>query len=353
MRWARIRSISRDERALADEVQRELSSLGFTVQRQDNNVWCEFGDAARPRLLLNSHLDTVPPASGWSGDPWDVQVENDRITGLGVNDAKGCGAALVEAVARVQRARNEGTPLSATLVLALTAEEEISGNGLSTVLSRLHPIDAGVVGEPTGLTPMSAQRGLLILRCVARGRASHPANTPAETPHNAIANAAADIARLRTVDWGPRHATLGAIHAHVTMISGGVARNVVPDACEFWVDIRTTPALTHREAVERVRATLQCEVNVYSERLVPIDTSDDEPVVVAAVSASGVSPAGSATMSDMVFLHGVPSVKIGPGESSRSHTPDEFVFTNELARGAEVYERLIREYVANYSKRGH
>lgn len=351
MRWARIRSISREEQALADEVQRELGALGFEPIRDGNNVWCEFGDAPRPRLLLNSHLDTVPPAAGWSGDPWDVHIDGERIVGLGVNDAKGCGAALVDVAARTQCDRAAGARLNATIVLALTAEEEISGNGLSAILPKIGPLDAAIVGEPTGMTPMIAQRGLLVLRCVARGRSSHPANTPADTPNNAIANAAAEIVRLQKLDWGAPHPTLGAIHAHVTMIAGGVARNVVPDACEFWVDVRTTPAMTHREVVERISAELHCEVNIHSERLTPIETAADEPIVRAAVAASGIAAAGSPTMSDMVFLRGVPSVKIGPGQSARSHTPDEFVMMNELDRGAGVYQQLIRDFVAHATRR--
>ncbi|MBL8878263.1 MAG: M20/M25/M40 family metallo-hydrolase [Phycisphaerales bacterium] len=350
-RWSRIRSVSREEQSLADEVHRELAALGFQARRDGNNVWCEFGDATRPRLLLNSHIDTVPPAAGWSGDPWNVRIESDRVIGLGVNDAKGCGASLVETAVRIQRARDAGERCDATIVLALTAEEEISGQGLSAVLPRLQPLDAAIVGEPTGLAPMIAQRGLLVLRCVARGRTGHPANTPADTPNNAIANAAADIARLRGINWEPPHAVLGAIHAHVTMIAGGVARNVVPDSCEFWVDVRTTPTLSHREIVERVRAALSCEVNIHSERLTPIETAADEPIVRAAVVASGNPPAGSRTMSDMVFLRGVPSVKIGPGESIRSHTPDEFVMMHELTRGVDVYEKLIHEFTARWAQR--
>lgn len=345
IRWAGIRSVSREEQLLADLVAGELQSLGVVVRRQDNNVWCEFGDRPRPRLLLNSHLDTVPPASGWSGDPWMIRREQDRIIGLGVNDAKGCAAALFEVAARLVRDRQRGHAIPGTIILALTAEEEISGNGLSAILDRLRPLDAAIVGEPTGMTPMIAQRGLLVLRCVARGRSSHPANTPSDTPHNAIRNAAEDIARLQNVDWGPSHAMLGETHAHVTMISGGVARNVIPDACEFWLDVRTTPAVSHAELVRRIRAALRCEVHVHSERLAPLETAACEAIVQAAVAASGLPPRGSPTMSDMVFLRGVPSVKIGPGESARSHTPDEFIRPYELEQGADVYERLVRDYI--------
>jgi len=341
------RSVSKEERALADLIVGELRGAGLTVARQDNNLWTTLGDAERPRLLLNSHLDTVPPSQGWTGDPWTPRFEpNDgRLSGLGANDAKGCVAALIEAVLRWKRRMERGERLGGTIVLALTAEEETSGNGLGAVLERLKPIDAGIVGEPTDLTPMTAQRGLLIVKGVAHGRTAHPGNTPPERAENAIQIAADDITRLREFDWGPTHPLLGRCHAHVTIIQGGVARNVIPDACEFFLDIRTTPLEAHPALFERLRRFLKSELVIHSQRLVPVQTDDDERIVRAVGAAlRGKRTAGSPTMSDMVYLAGIPAVKIGPGQSARSHTPDEYILAGELAAGAEAYERIIGQY---------
>lgn len=345
-RYVAIPSVSKQEAALADAVVGDLESAGLRVQRQGNNVWCEIGDAARPRLLLNSHLDTVPPAQGWTGDPWQPRLTDDgRLIGLGANDAKSCVTAMSAAVFATQARLTRGERLGGTVVLALTAEEENSGQGLSTILPILGPIDAALVGEPTNLTPMIAQRGLLILRAMARGRSGHPANTPPDTANNAIMNAARDLLALREFDWGPPHPLLGRCHAHATKIGGGIALNVIPDVCEFHLDIRTTPLEPHRPLFERLQAALKSELHVHSERLVPVDTPPEAAIVRAVLRACpDARPAGSAAMSDMVFLKGIPAVKIGPGQSPRSHTPDEFIFARELADGAAAYGRMIWEY---------
>ncbi len=350
LRWVATPSVSRQEDALADLVAAELTHAGLNVRRHLNNIWCELGDAPRPRLLLNSHLDTVPPASGWTHDPHTPRDDGQRLIGLGANDAKGCGAAMCEALLRMQESMTAGRPLCGTLILALTAEEEISGRGLAEVLPQFGPIDAALVGEPTGLTPMIAQRGLLVLRCASAGRTSHPANTPADAPTNAIQNAVDALRRLREFDWGEPHELLGRCHAHVTRIQGGMANNVIPDRCEFVLDIRSTPRESHAALRARLSAFLAeagCEVAVCSDRLVPVHTPADAGIVRAVQRAlPGAVPAGSPAMSDMVFLAGVPSVKIGPGHSPRSHTPDEFILWDELRGGADAYERIVREYFA-------
>lgn len=351
-RYVGVRSLSRQEGELAALVRGELEQAGMTVRQQGANLWCEIGDAPRPRLLLNSHLDTVPPGEGWSADPWTLRREPDadgdeRLIGLGANDAKGCLVAMIEAAMALRDAGGPG----GTLVLALTAEEEISGQGLETILERIAPIDAAIVGEPTGLAPMIAQRGLLILKATARGRTSHPANTPTDET-NAIAIAARDIARLRAFDWGPPHPLLGRPHAQATRIEAGIASNVVPDRCAFTLDVRTVPGESHGALLGRLQSALASELRVHSDRLVPVETAADEPIVRAALAAlPGAALQGSRAMSDMVFLRGVPTVKIGPGASPRSHTPDEFVRVSELRAGAAAYERIARTYFASNPSR--
>ncbi|MCP4592801.1 MAG: M20 family metallo-hydrolase [bacterium] len=344
-RLVTIRSVSGEEKSIADAVSLELEKAGLRVHRQGHNLWAEVGDRPQPRLLLNSHLDTVPPGDGWSGDPWTLQVMGNQLVGLGANDAKGCVTALMEAFLSTGRRIESGEPLRGTVVLALTAEEEISGAGLNTIVERLAPLDAAIVGEPTALTPMIAQRGLLILHGETHGRSAHPANTPMQSADNAILTAAHQLTRLADFDWGATHPLLGRCHAHVTTIQGGVAQNVVPDRCEFCLDIRTTPVETHAELCARLRCHLDCDLHIHSDRLVPVQTDPQARIVQAVVRAvPDQSPAGSPAMSDMVFLDGIPSVKIGPGVSRRSHTPNEYILEQELLAGAAAYERIIREY---------
>jgi acetylornithine deacetylase len=351
-RYVAIPSLSRQEGPLADALQADLAAAGLEVHRQGHNLWCAVGDQNRPRLLLNSHLDTVPPGQGWSHDPWVPRREGGRLSGLGANDAKGCVVALVETVLAAHARMQRGERLGGTLVLALTAEEEVSGEGLASIRPRLEPLDAALVGEPTQLVPMTAQRGLLVLRGVARGRTAHPANTLPENADNAILTAARDLLALREFDWGPVHPLLGRAHGHVTKISGGVAHNVIPDQCEFVLDVRTTPAESHAGLHARLSAALTSELLVHSARLVPVETGADTPIVQAVLrTLPGVAPAGSPTMSDMVFLNGIPAVKIGPGDSRRSHTPDEFLREQELIDGVAAYGRIVREFFSSVTTR--
>lgn len=351
-RYVAIPSLSRHENALADCVQGELQAARIRVERSGNNVWCEIGDAERPRLLLNSHLDTVPPADGWQGDPYQPACTDDRVVGLGANDAKGCVVAIVETAINLWKRRLAGQRIGGTIVVALTAEEEISGQGLSAVLGRLRPLDAAIVGEPTGMQPMTAQRGLLILKGITRGQSAHPANTPTGLARNAVVAAARAMLQIERFDWGPTHPLLGKCHGHVTTVRGGTASNVIPDRCEFDLDIRTTPAESHRALFERLSAAIDCEFSVHSERLVPVETNPREPIVQAVLSAlPNTRPAGSPAMSDMVFLSDVPTVKIGPGDSTRSHTANEFIARAELEAGASGYLRITEEYLRRYGTR--
>lgn len=348
-RYVAVKSPSRGEHALAAMIRRELEAEGLVVDVEGANLWTQIGDRPRPRLLLNSHLDTVPPGENWTRDPWTPSLENGRLYGLGANDAKGCVVALVEAFLTLKRELEAGRLLGGTVVLALTAEEEISGQGLGAVLPKLSPLDAAVVGEPTGLTPMSAQRGLLVLKVEAAGRTAHPGNTPPAHAQNAVVTAAEDVLRLAAFDWGPTHPLLGAPYGQATVIEGGVARNVIPDRCTFWLDVRTTPLESHASVVDRLRRHLRSRVHVHSDRLIPIETSADELIVQAACRAAGLpAPSGSPTMSDMAFLRNIPAAKFGPGQSARSHTADEYVDVSELERGMRCYLKLVREFTGHY-----
>jgi acetylornithine deacetylase len=225
------------------------------------------------------------------------------------------------------------------VVVAFTAEEEVGGKGIASIRGLLEPIDAAVIGEPTGLEVCVAQRGMVILRLLARGRAAHVAH--AEEGLNAIHVAAADIAALSSISL-PGDPRLGDTKPQVTRVAGGLALNQVPDACEFFVDFRTSPGMTAEWVVERMERVLQSEVSVHSSRYVPCSTDEGHPLVQAALQASGRRRGiGSRTTSDWAFLSDVPAVKAGPGDTARSHRADEYLTSKELRDGVEFYRRLV------------
>jgi len=331
-----IPSVSGAELALADHVAALLTAEGFQVRRTGLNVWFEIGGGG-PRLLFVSHLDTVPPCDGWSFDPFTPRWTGDRLAGLGANDAKGCVAAMILAATELRESL-----AGARAVFAFVVGEEVGGKGIQEVLPDLGTLDAAVVGEPTGLEVCAAQRGMLILRCTARGEAAHVAHAP--LGENAVHKAARDIGRLAAMTFEP-HGLLGVTRAQVTQIKGGRARNQVPDSCEFFVDLRTTPNLDHDDVAERIALQLESEVAVHSGRYRAVATDHGEPIVLAALAASGrKAPCGSATASDWAFLSHLPAVKAGPGDTHRSHRPDEWLTLAELKAGAAFYAELARAY---------
>lgn len=331
-----IPSVSGDEARIAAGLSVCLLGRGCNVRRAGNNLWFEVG-AGRPRLLLNSHIDTVPAASGWRRDPFTPAWEEGRLYGLGANDAKGCVAALVAAAMSLRPGTFDGTA-----VFAFTAEEETGGAGLATILDEIGPLDAAVVGEPTGLAACTAQRGMLLLRCTARGRPGHAAH--ADGAENAIHAAARDIARLSELEFGG--SAHGPVRAQVTQVAGGMRRNQIPDSCEFFVDIRTAPGSDHERLVAELRGRLEADVAVHSARYLPKATADDAAVVRAALAAGAGAPVFSSTTSDWAFLGDLPAVKIGPGDTRRSHAADEYVTRSELEAGARLYAGLIARFFA-------
>ncbi len=344
-RLVSIPSPSGSEGAIAEAVEAFLAPLGVEVHRSGNNLWFEAGHGG-PRLLVNSHLDTVKPCEGWDTDPFAPVWKGDRLYGLGANDAKGCVASILGAAA----AFLEGPqPVQGTVVFALTAEEENGGQGLATILPQLGPLDAALVGEPTGLQPVIAQRGMLLLRCTAHGESAHVAH--ARLGAHAIHKAARDIAKLSAMTF-EGHPLLGEARPQVTQVGGGLARNQVPDACEFFVDLRTTPNLDQASLASRIQGELESEVRVHSSRYLPKATDPGHPVALAALAASGQKGfAGSCTTSDWAFLGDVPAVKIGPGDTHRSHRPNEYLTRKELEAGTAFYASAIRTYFALCSER--
>lgn len=337
-----IRSVSGEEAALAGFLGDLLRRNGIPVQRLGNSLLATIG--LGPVLLLDTHLDTVPPVPGWTRDPWDVESIDGKVYGLGSNDAKASVAAMVAAFLAFREA-----DLPFTLALALAEAEETRGTGTEAALAELArrgtPPVAAVVGEPTGLDIAVAQKGLLILELVARGDACHAAHASALGARNAARRLAHDLVALEGVDFGPAHPRLGPVTLEPTQIQAGTARNVVPGEARAVLDVRITPALKGREVVERIERAVSGEIRVLSDRLVPRETDQAEPLVEAARRARPEARLyGSATLSDMVFMEGIPAFKCGPGQTERSHTPDEFVLEEEILDGARFYTRLVRAY---------
>ena len=336
-------SFSRDEGATADLLVERLAARGAAPQRLHNNVWArsEGYDPARPTLLLNSHHDTVRPAAGYTRDPFAPTVEGDRLYGLGSNDAGASLVALTE-VFLALRTR----PLPFNLVLALSAEEEVTGaQGLRALLPELGRIDMALVGEPTSMQAAVAERGLVVLDCTARGRSGHAARGEGI---NALYIALDDIARLRSLRFERESEVLGPVGIAVTQIAAGTQHNVVPDTCRFTVDVRTTDAYTNEETVALLRAALASEVVPRSTHLSASAVGDDHPLVRAA-RAAGRRTFVSPTLSDRASMP-FPALKMGPGDSERSHTADEYVLLSQIEEGIAVYTTYIEKLALEYGK---
>jgi len=329
-----IPSFSREEGRTADLLEKTLSAKDVAVHRLKNNVWARNAhfDSAKPTLLLNSHHDTVKPCNGWTNDPFKANETDGKITGLGSNDA---GASLVCLLHTFLEVYDKALPFN--VILAATAEEEISGkNGIELLRPHLGEIDFAIVGEPTGMGMAVAEKGLLVLDCTAHGKAGHAARDEGE---NAIHMAIQDIGWLRQYRFPNVSETLGEVKMTVTCISAGSQHNVVPDRCNFTIDIRTTDCYPNEEVLAILKKHLRSEVKARSTRLNASGVPAGHPILGVA-KKSGLRTFGSPTLSDQALMP-FPSVKTGPGDPARSHTADEFVFTEEIEEGIEIYLNII------------
>lgn len=339
-----VQSFSREEDGTAGLIYSVFEREGFKPRRYKNNVWAvaDGYDSSRPTLLLNSHHDTVKPSPNYTRNPFEPIVDNGRLYGLGSNDA---GASAVTLTALFAEMRNVALPFN--LILALTAEEEVTGeNGMRAFLPHLKEqgieITMALVGEPTGMRPAVAERGLVVLDCVSRGIAGHAARKDGV---NAIYKAIEDIQRLRTFTFERRSEILGPISVQTTMIQSGSQHNVVPDECRWVVDVRTTDVYTNEETVRILQSAISSEATPRSTRVRASVVASDHPLVKAALEMRK-TPFVSPTTSDMSQMHAFPSLKMGPGESSRSHTADEFIELSEIENAITDY----KNYLINLSK---
>lgn len=338
-------SVSRDESATASIILRHLEMRGVSTRRLYNNVWAvqPHHDPAKPTLLLNSHHDTVKPSPSYTRPPFVPEIIDGRLYGLGSNDAGASAVSLIDLFCE-----HYSSPLPFNLVLAITAEEECMGeHGMRAFLPHLIECgikpDMAIVGEPTGMQPAIAERGLVVLDCVSRGVRGHAARSEGV---NAIYKAMADIDTLRRYRFERCSPVLGPVTMQVTMIEAGTQHNVVPDECRWVVDVRTTDAYTNTETAEIIAGLVEAEVKPRSTRVQASVIDSAHPLVLAACKA-GLTPFVSPTTSDMALMHGLPSMKIGPGQSSRSHSADEYIELDELAAAAGTYREIIRNLASN------
>ena len=333
-----IPSFSKEEEKTADAIGNFFGEKNIPTERLLNNVWAanKYFDAAKPTILLNSHHDTVKPNPGYTKDPFKAIVEDDKLYGLGSNDAGGCLVSLIAAFLYFYNKEN----LKYNLIMAATAEEEISGvNGIESSLSSLPVIDFAVVGEPTQTNLAIAEKGLLVLDCMATGKAGHAARDEGK---NAIFKAMKDIEWFSNFQFPKISATLGSVKMSVTAINTqNKAHNVVPDQCSYVVDIRVTDMYTHEEILEIIKQNISSEVKPRSMRIRSSNIDINHSIVQAGIKL-GKTMYGSPTTSDAAFIN-APVLKCGPGDSARSHTADEFIYLSEIEEGISTYIKILEQ----------
>lgn len=336
-RMVAIPSQSRQEEEVSREVARFLSSVlpQCDVKRLHNNVWVAAPgfDPARPTVMLNSHIDTVKPVAGWTFPPYEATELDGRIYGLGSNDA---GASLVSLIAAFRILCEKENPYN--LIFAASAEEEVSGgNGMELLIKELPPVTLAVVGEPTGMRPAIAEKGLMVLDCAVRGVSGHAARNEGE---NAIYKALPLIEALSEYRFAKESPVLGPVKITVTQIAAGTQHNVVPDLCTFVADVRPNGMYTNREILDQLQREFpQCEIKARSLRLNSSHIEESHPFVFRCTML-GLEPFGSPTLSDQALIP-YKSVKIGPGDSARSHTADEYIVADEIREAIDIYVKLL------------
>ena len=327
-------SVSRNEKDAADIMEQTIRSYGFEPQREANNLWIidPHYDESRPTLLLNAHIDTVKPVASWSRDPFSPDIEDGVLYGLGSND---CGGGLCSLL-QIFRMLTE-KPQSYNLIYLASAEEEVSGkDGITRALPLLPHINLAIVGEPTGMNPAVAEKGLMVLDVIAHGKSGHAARNEGV---NAIYEALDDMRWIRDYKFEKVSEFLGPTKMTLTVVNAGTQHNVIPDKCTMLVDIRTNEFYDNEEVYEFICQHLKSEVKAHSFRLKSSRIDPEHPLIRKCV-AMGMKPFGSPTLSDQALMH-FPSFKLGPGESSRSHSANEFIRISEIRDAIAKYETLL------------
>lgn len=330
-----IPSVSKEEKRAADKLSEQLSRWGLPHGREANNLWigCPDWDDKRPTVMLNAHIDTVRPVSSWTHDPFVPTQEGDLLYGLGAND---CGGGLVATLQAYRIMANR--PRSYNLLWVASAEEEISGpNGFSRVQPLLPKVDVAIVGEPTGLQPAIAEKGLMVIDGYAHGKSGHAARNEGV---NAIYEALDDLIWLRDYKFRKSSDLLGPTKMTVTVVESGTQHNVIPDTLHFIIDVRTNEFYQNEYLFDFLKKKMKkCELRPRSFRLHSSSIPVEHPLVRKCVE-KGMQPFGSPTLSDQALMP-FPSLKLGPGESSRSHAADEYIKISEIEQAIETYVYLL------------
>jgi len=364
-------SVSRDETKAADVMEEAMRGYGFAPERIGNNLMIRSAewDDSKPTILLNAHIDTVKPVSTWTRDPFTPTMEGDRLYGLGAND---CGGGLVSLLQVFRILDSPPAPLlergeelpslvgahcsplfkrgaggESNLIYLASCEEEVSGvNGIRAVLPLLPKIDVAIVGEPTGLQPAIAERGLMVIDATAHGKSGHAARNEGV---NAIYEALDDLMFIRDYKFERVSPLLGPTKMQCTIVNSGTQHNVVPDECRFTIDVRTNELYTNEEVFEFLKTKLKSDIkarsfHLHSSSLYNGNVNGNGNIIIDGFrkkfSELGLEPFGSPTLSDQALMR-FPSFKLGPGESSRSHSADEFICVSEIRKAIEIYLELL------------
>ena len=330
-------STSREESDAADKLQffiERSTPVMIDIHRHLNNIWCVAPgfDASRPTLLLDAHIDTVKPVAGWTTHPCSPIVDGDIIYGLGSNDDGGSLVTMLQLFYLICQ-----NPQQYNTIFLASAEEEVSGkNGIEAVMPLLPPIACAIVGEPTGMQPAIAEKGLLVLDCAVHGVSGHAARNTGE---NAIYKAMKEIEWFRTYKFPYSSNLLGDVKMSVTQINAGTQHNVIPDLCTFVVDVRTNECYSNQQIVDIIKQEVTADVTPRSTRLNSSSIAMEHPLVQRAIEL-GREPFGSPTLSNQALLN-IPTLKMGPGDSNRSHTANEYIRVSEIEEGLNIFAQML------------
>ena len=333
-----IPSVSREEKEVADFLEKVLSDYGLNPHRNGHNIWsiCPTYDPSKPTLLLNAHIDTVKPTSSWTISPFSPVIEDGKLYGLGTNDDGASVVSLLQVYRQIIQ-----SPQQYNIVFLASCEEEVSGkNGIEQVLPSLPHIDVALVGEPTGMQPAIAEKGLMVIDVTAHGKSGHAARNEGE---NAIYKALDDIQWFRQFHFDKESPLLGPVKMSVTIIQAGTQHNVIPDQCKFTVDVRSNEFYSNEEIFKIICNHIQGEAQARSFRLNSSHITEDHPLVKRAIELGRI-PFGSPTLSDQALMK-FPSLKMGPGQSSRSHTANEYIELNEIKEAITLYYNILNGLV--------